>query len=144
MPEQTTKVREVAWSELFPWLILMRSVRIALMARVLVLATIGLATLTLTRTSAGRAWRAVCDDPHASAMCGINVPRVFHHSVLAGALAAAFAGIMAAFYLGNMSFGTGLIFQISSAYSRIVRSEENLPVRATLRIAIRVQRSRSP
>jgi len=34
-------------------------------------------------------------------------------------------------------------FQMSSAYSRMVRSEENFPVRATLRMAIRVQRSGS-
>src|SRR5438067_13567951 len=41
MPEQT-KVREIAWRELFPWLMLLRSVRIALMARVLVLGALGL------------------------------------------------------------------------------------------------------
>jgi hypothetical protein len=42
MAETQTKVREVAWCELFPWLLLLRSVRIALMARVLVLAALGL------------------------------------------------------------------------------------------------------
>ena len=39
--------------------------------------------------------------------------------------------------------GTDRAFQISSAYSRIVRSEENFPIRATFRIAMRVQRSLS-
>jgi hypothetical protein len=42
MADSSTKVREVAWSELFPWLMLLRSVRIALMARVLVLGAAGL------------------------------------------------------------------------------------------------------
>ena len=42
MADSQTKVREVAWSELFPWLMLLRSVRIALMARVLVLGAAGL------------------------------------------------------------------------------------------------------
>ena len=42
MADTHTKVREVAWSELFPWLMLLRSVRIALMARVLVLGAAGL------------------------------------------------------------------------------------------------------
>lgn len=42
MADSPTKVREVAWSELFPWLMLLRSVRIALMARVLVLGAAGL------------------------------------------------------------------------------------------------------
>ena len=38
---------------------------------------------------------------------------------------------------------TGRTFQISSQYSRIARSEENLPARAVLRIDMRVQRSGS-
>jgi hypothetical protein len=42
MADTHTKVREVAWTELFPWLLLLRSVRIALMARVLVLGAAGL------------------------------------------------------------------------------------------------------
>ncbi|MCC7475857.1 MAG: hypothetical protein IT425_10705 [Pirellulales bacterium] len=42
MADQPTKIREVAWSELFQWLILLRGVRIALMARVLVLGAVGL------------------------------------------------------------------------------------------------------
>ena len=47
MINQQEKVREVAWSELFRWLLLLRSVRIALMARVLVLGAIGLIATTL-------------------------------------------------------------------------------------------------
>src|SRR5450755_3120339 len=39
--------------------------------------------------------------------------------------------------------GTGLDCQISAQYSRIVRSEENLPERAVFRIDMRVQRSLS-
>jgi hypothetical protein len=46
MADQPPKIRDVAWSELFPWLILMRSVRIALLARVLVLGTAGLLATT--------------------------------------------------------------------------------------------------
>jgi hypothetical protein len=42
MTDSQTKVRDVAWNELCPWLILVRSVRIALMARVLVLGAVGL------------------------------------------------------------------------------------------------------
>ena len=52
MTDQTVKVREVAWSELFPWLMLFRSVRIALMARVLILGALGLILTTL-------GWRAI-------------------------------------------------------------------------------------
>ena len=42
MVDPSTKVCEVAWGELFPWLMLVRSVRIALMARVILLATLGI------------------------------------------------------------------------------------------------------
>jgi hypothetical protein len=42
MVEQPAKIREVAWSELFPWLMLVRTVRIALMARVIILGTLGI------------------------------------------------------------------------------------------------------
>ena len=47
MAESQTKVREVAWSELFPWLKLLRAVRIALMARVLLLGAAGLIATTI-------------------------------------------------------------------------------------------------
>jgi hypothetical protein len=47
MADTHTKVREVAWSELFPWLLLLRSVRIALMARVLLLGAAGLITTVI-------------------------------------------------------------------------------------------------
>jgi hypothetical protein len=47
MAEPQTTVQKVAWGELFPWLALFRSVRIALMPRVLVLAAIGLIVTTL-------------------------------------------------------------------------------------------------
>jgi hypothetical protein len=52
MAEQPAKVRDVAWSELFSWLMLARSVRIALLARVLILGTLGLIATTL-------GWRAI-------------------------------------------------------------------------------------
>ncbi|MEX0613948.1 MAG: hypothetical protein WD738_08020 [Pirellulales bacterium] len=47
MADQEVKVRDVAWSELFPCLMLLRSIRIALMARVLVLGAAGLIATTL-------------------------------------------------------------------------------------------------
>jgi hypothetical protein len=42
MIDQSVKIREVSWHELFPWLMLTRAVRIAMMARVIVLGTLGL------------------------------------------------------------------------------------------------------
>ena len=62
-------------------------------------------------------------------MCGVDVPRVFHWSVVSGGLAAALAGIMAAFYYGNMSFGTGLIFGLKILFITAVGGY-NTPPRA--------------
>jgi hypothetical protein len=47
MIEQPDKVREVAWNDVFRWLVLLRSVRIALLARVLVLGALGLIVTTV-------------------------------------------------------------------------------------------------
>ena len=47
-------IREIRWSELFPWLGLVRAVRLAFAPRMLILAALGLAA-----TSAG--WRIIGD-----------------------------------------------------------------------------------
>src|SRR6266480_2961664 len=47
MADSQSKVRDVAWSELFPWLMLLKSVRIALMARVLLLGAAGIIATTV-------------------------------------------------------------------------------------------------
>jgi hypothetical protein len=47
MVDQPAKIREVAWTELFPWLILVRAVRIALMARVILLGALGIVATVL-------------------------------------------------------------------------------------------------
>lgn len=75
-----------------------------------VLATIVFAAWAFTRSSFGRRWRAVSDDPKAAAMCGVDVRAVFRSAVLAGGFCAALAGILAGLYYGNISFGTGLVY----------------------------------
>lgn len=47
MTDQHDKLREVSWNELFRWLVLLRAVRIALLARVLVLGALGLAATAI-------------------------------------------------------------------------------------------------
>lgn len=76
----------------------------------MVVLTLSLATLALGRSHFGRQWRAVCDDPRAAALCGVDVTVVFNGAIVTGGLAAALAGILAALYFGNISFGSGLVF----------------------------------
>jgi branched-chain amino acid transport system permease protein len=84
-------------------------------------------SLVLARSRLGREWRAVSDDPFAASMCGVNVAAVFSGSVVAGALAAALAGSLAAFYFGNISFGTGLIFGLKVLFVTAVGGYHSPP-----------------
>lgn len=97
---------------------------------VAVLAILGLTRL-LSRSSFGRNLRAVSDDPAAARMCGVDVQRVFHLSVIFGGLVAALAGILAGLYYGNISFGTGLIFGLKILFVTAVGGY-NSPPRAAL------------
>jgi branched-chain amino acid transport system permease protein len=90
---------------------------------------IGLGALALSGSGLGRCWRAVCDDSAAAAMCGIDVRRVFHLTVLGGALFAALAGAMAALYYGNVSFGTGMVYGLKVLFVTAVGGYRD-PLRA--------------
>ena len=94
-------------------------------------ATLALAALWLARSHFGRAWRAVSDDQLAAAMCGIDVRRTFLASVIAGSILAALAGTIAAFYYGNISFDTGLVFGLKVLFVTAVGSYRD-PLRAAL------------
>ncbi|PSH61008.1 branched-chain amino acid ABC transporter permease [Phyllobacterium brassicacearum] len=74
------------------------------------LAVIASGEAIMLRTSAGRIWRAVSDEPAATAMCGIDPARVRTQAILAGYGVCALAGLLAALYYGNVSFNTGMIF----------------------------------
>ncbi|MBZ9676544.1 branched-chain amino acid ABC transporter permease [Mesorhizobium sp. ES1-1] len=74
------------------------------------LAALGLASWAFARSSFGRRWRAVSDDPKAAAMCGIDVRAVFRQAVLSSGVFAALGGIMAGLYYGNVSFDSGLVY----------------------------------
>ncbi|RWB27408.1 MAG: branched-chain amino acid ABC transporter permease [Mesorhizobium sp.] len=96
-----------------------------------VAATIGLAAWAFARSSFGRRWRAVSDDPRAAAMCGVDVRAVLRRAVLFGGLCAALAGVLAAFYYGNISFGTGLVYGLKILFVTAVGGYLS-PLRAAL------------
>lgn len=87
--------------------------------------------LFLAKSSFGRRWRAVSDDPLAASMCGIDTVRTFHQAVLAGALAAALCGMLAALHYGNISFGTGLVYGLKILFVTAAGSYSS-PVQAAL------------
>lgn len=101
----------------------------------LALVAISSAALILSHSAAGRNWRAVSDDPGAAALCGIDTARVFRWSVLAGSMFAALAGVMAALYYGNISFGTGMVFGLKVLFVTAAGSYRD-PLRAATGAAL--------
>ncbi|MCO5162401.1 MAG: branched-chain amino acid ABC transporter permease [Mesorhizobium sp.] len=83
---------------------------IQLVDMAIVAAAVSLAAAWLARSRFGASWRAVCDDPLAAAMCGIDSRRVFRATVVVSGMLAALAGVLAAIHFGNISFDTGLVF----------------------------------
>ncbi len=77
---------------------------------VVALAVIASGEMIMLQTSAGRIWRAVSDEPVATAMCGIDPGKVRTQAILAAYGVCALAGFLAALYYGNVSFNTGMIF----------------------------------
>ena len=101
----------------------------------IVLAAIMLAAWAFARSGFGRRWRAVSDDPHAAALCGVDVRRVFRQAVLFGGFCAALAGVMAGLYYGNVSFGSGLVYGLKILFVTAVGGYLS-PPRAALGAAV--------
>jgi len=97
----------------------------------LVAAAVAAGGWMLARSRFGRLWRAVSDDPHAAAMCGIDTGAVFRGAVLGGGFAAALAGVLAGLYYGNISFGTGLVYGLKVLFVTAAGGYLS-PVRAAL------------
>ncbi len=71
---------------------------------------VAIGAVTLKRTSWGRAWRAVTDDPKAAELCGVSAASVFLTAYAAAVLMATLCGILSTAYYGTMDFGAGLMF----------------------------------
>lgn len=76
----------------------------------LMLVTLALLTLWLTRAAWGRRWKAVRDDPLAAELLGVDSRSVFIQAYVGAALIATFAGVLMTAYYGTMDFGAGLMF----------------------------------
>ncbi len=66
--------------------------------------------LFMRKSKTGRNIRALADDSVAAEMLGVNKSAVLTIAVMAGGGCAVLAGILAAFYFGNLGFGAGLVF----------------------------------
>lgn len=64
----------------------------------------------LQRSLWGLRWRAVCDDPGASQLLGVDDRRLFLQAYVLAGMLAAVASLFATTYYGNMDFGSGIMF----------------------------------
>ncbi|MDR7027040.1 branched-chain amino acid ABC transporter permease [Rhizobium rosettiformans] len=83
--------------------------RLQMLHSALMLAVVAGGALLLTFSRAGRLWQAVCQDPLAARLVGINADKVFVLSLTAAASVAAAGGLSATVLYGTMDFGAGLM-----------------------------------
>jgi branched-chain amino acid transport system permease protein len=84
--------------------------QIQLINTAMMCAFVGIGSIVLKRSSWGRVWRAVTDDPLAAELCGTSANRVFLVAYAAAALVATLCGDLSTAYYGTMDFGAGLMF----------------------------------
>lgn len=89
----------------------------------------------LARTRAGRAWRAVADDPSAARLCGIDADAVFISSYLSAAVIAAVCGVATTSYYGTMDFASGLLFGLKVVLIAAIGGY-SVPLRSALGAAL--------
>ncbi len=75
----------------------------------LMVALVLLGQMMLTRSRAGRLWQAVCQDPFAARLLGVDADGVFVLALVAASAFAAMAGLSATVLYGTMDFGAGLM-----------------------------------
>lgn len=85
----------------------------------------------LTASRAGRLWQAVCQDPLAARLVGVDADRVFIASLMAATLVAAAGGLSATVLYGTMDFGAGLMFGLKVVLVAAVGGYSN-PLRSAL------------
>jgi branched-chain amino acid transport system permease protein len=77
-------------------------------------------TLVLTKSQAGRLWRACSQNLHLAQLCGIDTNRVLTWTAAAAAGFAATAGWIIAIGYGGVSFYMGLVLGLKALFATII------------------------
>jgi branched-chain amino acid transport system permease protein len=77
-------------------------------------------TLVLTRSAAGRYWRACSENLQLAQLCGIDTTRVMNLTATAAAAFAAASGWIIAIGYGGASFYMGLVFGLKALFATII------------------------
>lgn len=85
----------------------------------------------LTASRAGRLWQAVCQDPLAARLVGVDADRIFVLALIGAASMAALGGLSATALYGTMDFGAGLMFGLKVVLIAAVGGSSH-PLRSAL------------
>ena len=85
----------------------------------------------LQRSRWGLHWRAVCDDPGAAQLLGVDDRKLFQQAYVLAAMLAAIASLFATSYYGNMDFGSGIMFGLKVVMIAAVGGTSS-PVKAAM------------
>jgi len=77
-------------------------------------------TLVLTRSQAGRLWRACSQNLHLAQLCGIDTNRVLTWTAAAAGAFAAVSGWIIAIGYGGVSFYMGLVLGLKALFATII------------------------
>ncbi len=76
--------------------------------------------VVMRRTSFGRNWRAIADDPVAASLCGIDGRRVFASTFALAAALAGVAGFAMTAYYGGVGYGAGLVLGLKALVAAVL------------------------
>ena len=82
--------------------------------------------LLVRRTRAGRAMRAISQDPRACLLMGVNVDAVISRTFFLGSALAGAAGVMAGAYYGKIDFLMGFIIGLKAFTAAVIGGIGNL------------------
>ena len=82
--------------------------------------------LLVRRTRAGRAMRAISQDPRACLLMGVNVDQIISRTFFLGSALAGAAGVMAGAYYGKIDFLMGFIIGLKAFTAAVIGGIGNL------------------
>ncbi|MGE3295069.1 MAG: branched-chain amino acid ABC transporter permease, partial [Geminicoccaceae bacterium] len=88
---------------------------------------VGAVSLTVWRTSFGRAYRAISDDPGAAALMGVDVDRTIARSCILGSALAGVAGFVIAAHYGIVSFSMGTMLGLKALTAAVLGGIGSIP-----------------
>jgi branched-subunit amino acid ABC-type transport system permease component len=89
-------------------------------ATCLAASALGSVLMALARSTFGRRWRAVAEEPTAAALCGVSAERVLAQTMMVAAALAGLAGALTALHFGGVGSGGGLVIGLKALIAAVI------------------------